>query len=352
MIRADRLKSMVDSCAKIFGKTDESVIGVKCEGGQIEVFAAAQTSAIKLKDNFDAERPDDFEVGIEAEAIQRILQGCGNSEISIGKEDRHFVVRGVVNAKLPTMSQNPKIKITTVHKYIVPAEWFRQCCVLTSKFAAAERGTHALNCGHFEIEDGLATFAATDGRKGVYSAQPCEQFGDDLKQVNVPVDSTRVMASALPPGNNLNASIEVGDSGFKVVIDNVTYWCLQVEGTFPSQWRDVFPKAENLAPIDGKHLSRFSNVMDQLDVERAKFVSDGTSLKIFGKSQRVPEIDTKLDITIEECEMYLSPSLLAGATLNAKTFEFGWGKRGDGGDFSAAVFVAEPFTAIALNLTP
>lgn len=350
MIRADRLKSMVDSCAKIFGKTDNAVVGIRLEGGTVEVFAAAQVSAIRMLESLEEMPSEEFEIGVEADTIQRVLQGCGNTDIKLENDENHLVVRGVVNAKIPKLNQNPKIKIRVNKKYIVPAEWFRQCCSLTARFCAKEKTEHTLNCGHLEIQGNEITFCATDGRKGIYSTQNCEAPGGDLKAVNIPRESMQVMATALPPSNNLNAVLEVGDSGAKVQIGDVTYWCLQAEGNFPSGWREVFPKSNNLAPIDGKHLSRFSSVMDQLEVERAKFVSDGTSLKIYGKSQKVPEVDTKLDVSLDKCEMWLSPSLLSGAVLKSDMFEFGWGKRGNSDEMDAAVFVAQPFTAIALSM--
>lgn len=352
MIRADRLKAMVDSCAKIFGKTDTPTLGIKITDGEIEVFGAGQTSAIKMSETLESQDGvGNFEVGVEVDTIQRILQGCGGTTIKIERVGDHLNLEGLVNAKIPTVQQNPKVRIATSLKYIVPAEWLRQCCVLTPRFAAKEKTRYFMNCAHFEINGSEIAFCATDGRKGVYSEQPCQSLGGDRKQVNLPLDSVQVMASALPPSNNLNAEVEVGDSGFKVSVGDVTYWCLQGEGQFPESWRDVFPKAENLAPIDGKHLNTFSKVMDQLEVVRAKFVSDGKSLRIYGKSTKVPAIDTELEVSIDECVMWLSPSLLAGADLKAETYQFGWGKMSNAKDFGAAVFVAEPFTAIAINLS-
>lgn len=350
MIRADYLKSMVDSAARVLAKTDAQVVGIKTTDGLLEVFTTGQISAIRLRSHLDGtKRCENFICGVDVDVLSKILSGCGASEIDIGLKDDKFTVNGVVNAKIPTHARNPEIKIETQNEYVVDAEWLRRCCILTGKFSSKEKGRYSLNVGHFEFVGTVATFVATDGRKGCFSDDRCRNIsGVDVKTVNVPRQCIQTLAGALPPSNNMEARISVGLSGFKVQMAEIEYWCLQQEGQFPEQWREIFPKSGNMVPIDGKHLGKFSSIMDALEVLHARFVSDGQTLRVYGKSTKVPEIDTKVDAPIEPCEMLLSPELLAGAMFDSGIFQFGWGTA-LGSTPDSAVLSSPPFTAFALS---
>lgn len=351
MIRADHLRGMIESAAKVLGKADQQVVGIRVEDGVIETFTTGQTSAIRMRGHLEGvKRPENFTCAVDCETVTKILGGCGASEVEIGLAGEAFYIRGLVNAEVPTFARNPEIRIETNTKFKVNAEWFRRCCILTGKFCSKEKGRYALNTGRFEFSKDKATFVSTDGRKGVFSDEKAELAqGQWDVSVNLPKESMQAMAYSLPPTANIPALVSIGPSGFKVEVGDVTYWCVQAEGEFPGQWRDVFPAAESIAPVDGKHLSKFSSIMDSLEVDKARFVASGTSLKIYGRSAKVPAIDTQLDLSISPCEMLLSPELLAGSVFDNGVFQFGWGRTSKDGDLDAAVFVSQPFTAFALS---
>jgi hypothetical protein len=104
------------------------------------------------------------------------------------------------------------------------------------------------------------------------------------------------------------------------------------------------PSVEKTAPVDGKHLAKFSGIMEAVGVQKARFVCDGSTLKIYGKSQTVPEIDTRLDLHLDAGEVVLDPSLLAAASFEAGMVHFGF-------NANAAVLQSPPFTGLCMTIS-
>lgn len=348
MIRADSLKSMIDSCSKVHLKADDPIVGLKVEDGHVEVFSQGQTSAMRLSDAIEGPHGN-FSCGFHQSNISKILGGCGPSVVTLKLVDNKLTIGGIINAKTATVEKPPDLKIDTESKFLVPVDWFKRCAILTGKFAAKDATRYVFNTGHFEFVDGVASFCATDSRKVVWSETKCSKVsGPDYPAINIPRESMAVIASILPPLDNVEAMIHCGQTGFGVEIGGIVYWCLQAEGRFPEHWRDVPPRPKQMSTIDGKRLSKFSDVLSAVGVQRAKFVSDGSSLKIYGASSLVEEIDTNLDTAIDPGTMTLDPELLAGAAFENAMFQFGWGYIGESRE--GAVFVSSPFTAACMKM--
>lgn len=354
MIRADHLKDMVDSTAKALSKTDQQVVGISVHGGILEVFAAGSVAAMRCAVPLEGRPPADFLVGVDPDEVSKVLGGCGSSECTLGASGTQFQIGGVIRASFGTKDRNPEIRVQTTSKYEVSAEWFRRCCLLAPRFASKERGRYSLNAAHFEIVGDRITFVATDGRKMCYSDEAIVRIGQGGDEsFNLPVEAASSISSALPPSNNVKAMIEVGPAGFKVSAGTITYWCAQIEGQFPD-WRSVVPEADVMAPVDGKMLNKFASILSALEVMHATFESDGTGLKIYGKSPKIPDIETKLDVALPKYSMLLDPGYLAAAMFENSVLQFGWSKPDtnsqDGKESrSCAFFVSPPFTAFCMS---
>jgi hypothetical protein len=354
MIKADVLKFMVDACGKILDKTDVQAVGVKKEGSSIEVYTASRHRALKMVEPLEGDAGGaDFDMGINPFEFSRLLGVCDKAEIGLKEEGTTLLLSGPVDATICTHEHPPTIKIQTDSEYSVSAEWFRRCCVLSPRFAATDSARFALKTAHFELEDGVLTFVSTDGRKAVYSNNGIHVVkGAKEFSVNIDSDDASVIGSIFPQSmGDVKCQIEVGETGFRATMGNVSFWTIQPSGEFPSDWREIFPAPEYMVPIDGKRLAKFNDMLRYLEAGKTKFVSDGNSLKIYAGTETVPRIETELDAALPACEMTLQPDYLSAAIFEPRGAKFGWGGR-EGEPQSAAFIESEPFTAFALPCAP
>jgi hypothetical protein len=351
MIKASDLKSLVDSCKKILGKTDEPVVGLKTSGGAIEVFATGGTSSVSMSHQLEGPGSgSEFLCSVYIEEFSKILDGCGASDIGLSIDGTALKIVGAINAKLSTSTNVPRMSADVSSGFLVDAKWFRNCCVMTKKFAAKERGTYIFNSAHFEFVDTAASFCAAQYGKMVWSETACEKVqGENNIAINIPREYADVLSSIIPPVDGAKIKVEFGPSCFRVEMGDISSWSVMLEGQFPD-WRSVRGTIRSTAPIDAPRLAKVSEVMEALGVERARFVCDGKQMQIYGKSIKVPEFDTKLDAHMEPIDMMLSPAIIAGSTLDKSSVHFGWGSSAFDENEKVAFLIAPPFTAMCMQI--
>jgi len=251
----------------------------------------------------------------------------------------------VVNAKLGRVEFQQTMSPEFEGKYEVPLEWLRRCLLLAAKFAAKDAGRYALSAAHFHVEGDVIEFCATDGRRLVHSEERVlSKVGNPADTILFPAAECNTAGMAIAPTTNLTGNLCAGSRWTGVEYGNMNFYAAQVEGQYPA-WKGVIPKPGPLATLDGKYLSKYMSILDRLEVSTARFESDGKHLRIYGKSLKVPEVDTTIDVPIAACKMYLVPELLAGALFEHDVFKFGWSEDGA----TAAFFSSGQFTALCMG---
>jgi len=355
LISAPDLKDLISTARRALSKTDTQVVSIELESPLLTVAASGAFKNIRVSRELDLETIEgdsvrNFRCGTAHEPLVKILAGVGDSAIGIEVEEPDLMISGNVKATLRTLTEDPYTHYDTPDSIWVPMELFRRFAALTPKFAASERSRYALNCGFISWDGENGELCATDGRKMVFSDFKVK-LGSKSPQsgsLMIPVESMGVIGQVLPVSDGQAlCEIQFSERAISVISTGIVFQSLQVEGEFPG-WRAAVPEIEILGEMDSQTLKRFGDTITSVGVERARLeVRDGV-LRVWGKSELVPHVETEMGLSGRESAAQINPIYLTLVNYDGERCEFGWGLAGD--EITSVIVKSSQFTALLMGL--
>jgi DNA polymerase III subunit beta len=291
--------------------------------------------------------------------LSAILKESGGDEVTLIPGDTKCVVKcGRGQWTLPTEdpAEFPVSEPTGLKPVArLTPEQFRQAIHGVTYAADNESSRYALSAVLIEVQDGVVSFVATDGRRLSLSTVETDQAVDD--SATLLPDRAAVLASRFIGGED-SVQIEASTSEAVITHGGVTVIARLIQGRFP-RWRDVIPADRTVAvtKVARSDLVAATRLAAIVTSEQSKGVDFKFSAKCITLSARSSESGESR----VECEV-----LEAGHTTSVKLdprYVVDW-LRGLPGDASpevsisaldkgdAVVLSCEWFTGVVMPLDP
>jgi DNA polymerase III sliding clamp (beta) subunit (PCNA family) len=347
MSSAGTMKTLLQQVGKVFGK-DDGVVEIVQRNGWVSFCGTGPDSVLLTR--CETTDTTEIECSIPLDPFVKVMDGCGDGDVEFRMDGEKLRILSSIHASIPTITQPKRMEIQHGDSsFDVPTPWLRQAMQLGQRFASKEMGRFALNVGRFERDGDSVSFVATDGRKAVWCDLTAENpAGRSFWWCSIPRKAMETLQSMLPSESDTMTTISMGERGIKFTTPDAEFWCLQQEGRFPDGWREVFPKINQLSPVDVKTLRRMVGVMNAVSIEKARFTVKDGSLEIEGKSASVPDVRCTISASLPEGSLLVSPSILA-SSIHGDNIQFGWGTD-DQGAITAAATKMGDFYTISLGI--
>jgi len=179
----------------------------------------------------------------------------------------------------------------------MPADQFTRAVRGTVYAVDAESSRFSLGCVLLEVQNGTATFVATDGRRLSAVEAEIDQAVDD-SATQIPARAIRIMA-ALAEKTEGSVQLEASSGEVVCTIDGATITARLTDGRFP-RWRDVFPDRDcepSVVPVEALRAATRAAAVCTSEQSKGVTFEFGSVLKLTSRSSEAGEARVTCDVT-------------------------------------------------------